>query len=204
MAEISLLKRTECTYTSCYCEENVWHLCNQVKNVCPERLPFCYAVFISNKDRKIPLWAQNAGKPPDNLVVWDYHVIFIYKAETAESLVYDLDTVLEFPCSFNKYFHTAIQEETDFAPGYHRCFRVISAETFLKTFASSRSHMRNADGNWISPPPNYPCIVTPECSDNLESFIRMDPDVGWGEIHDAQTFFQRFSKKQAIDKLLHH
>lgn len=56
-------------------------------------------------------------------------MIFIYKAETAESLVYDLDTVLEFPCSFDNYFQTAIQEETDFAPGYHRYSFFVTSES---------------------------------------------------------------------------
>jgi len=49
-------------------------------------------------------------------------VIFIYKAEEAEeeALVYDLDTVLGFPCSFDEYSRKAIREETGFVDGYHR------------------------------------------------------------------------------------
>ncbi|CAJ0746742.1 17611_t:CDS:2, partial [Entrophospora sp. SA101] len=39
-----------------------------------------------------------------------------------------------------------------------RKFRLIPGETFVKVFASDRSHMIDKDGMWNSPPPNYPPI----------------------------------------------
>ena len=41
-----------------------------------------------------------------------------------------------------------------------RMFRVIPANVFLDTFASDRSHMLDAEGKWLKPPPSYPCIQT--------------------------------------------
>lgn len=37
---------------------------------------------------------------------------------------------------------------------------MIRADLYLKTFASDRSHMKDADGKWQKPPPPYPCIET--------------------------------------------
>jgi len=39
-------------------------------------------------------------------------------------------------------------------------FRIVSSDVYLSTFASNRSHMLNADGSWLQPPPTYPCIST--------------------------------------------
>ena len=42
----------------------------------------------------------------------------------------------------------------------YRKFRVIRADSYLKNFASDRSHMKDSSGNWREPPPSYPCIET--------------------------------------------
>lgn len=51
-------------------EENVWKLCEQVKKQNPNELSKCYAVFVSNERRTVPLWRQKAGRGEDKLVVW--------------------------------------------------------------------------------------------------------------------------------------
>ena len=51
-------------------EENVWKLCEQVKKMYPNELSKCYAVFVSNERRTVPLWRQKAGRGEDKLVVW--------------------------------------------------------------------------------------------------------------------------------------
>ena len=101
----------ECEYTSCYCEENVWKLCQrlQEKEVLQD-LHRASAVFISNPARSVPLWSQKAGrgaeKVPNHdfftlivmeyqMVVWDYHVILVYIGDDS-TLIYDLDTTLPF------------------------------------------------------------------------------------------------------------
>jgi hypothetical protein len=42
----------------------------------------------------------------------------------------------------------------------YRKFRVIPALEFLQNFASDRSHMKKANGEWIKNPPAYPPIRT--------------------------------------------
>jgi hypothetical protein len=54
-------------------EENVWKLCEQVKKQNPNELSKCYAVFVSNERRTVPLWRQKAGRGEDKLVVWVSH-----------------------------------------------------------------------------------------------------------------------------------
>jgi hypothetical protein len=36
---------------------------------------------VSNKKRAVPLWRQKAGRDEEKLVLWDYHVIFLYKPD---------------------------------------------------------------------------------------------------------------------------
>ncbi|RXM31073.1 Protein N-terminal glutamine amidohydrolase [Acipenser ruthenus] len=78
---------------------------------------------------------------------------------------------------------------------YTSCYwklRVIPADVYLKTFASDRSHMKDSRGEWRMPPPPYPCIETPESKMNINSFISMDPKVGWGEVNTLTEFVKRF------------
>lgn len=188
-------QRDECVYTSCYCEENVWKLCDQFRQRgCDTKQ--LHVVFISNHERQIALWKQKAGTqqgPWLNFALWDYHVILIKTprptndGRTAtvnesenETLVYDLDTVLPFPVSFNQYAKEA------FKPGLtlwigpstifpERMYRVIPADGFLEEFASDRSHMHK-DGSWLAPPPSYPPIRSQKSSNNIQEFISMKQD----------------------------
>nr|CAG4652113.1 EOG090X0C0Q [Triops cancriformis] len=181
-----------CTYTACFCEENVWQLCHKVDTEEPELGENCFAVFISNATRAIPLWKQKAGKDDDCLIIWDYHVIFVVK-NADSSLVYDLDTTLTFPVPFLQYIDEAIRSEDDIQPQYHRFFRVISAKSYLQTFASDRSHMKK-DDQWLAEPPSYPPIHTTENTHNLDCFIDMTAGTGYGDVLTLQDFVGRFSR----------
>ena len=39
----------ECSYAACFCEENVWKLCDHVRTNSPELLAKAFVVFVSNK-----------------------------------------------------------------------------------------------------------------------------------------------------------
>ena len=39
----------ECSYAACFCEENVWKLCDHVRTTSPNELSKAFVVFISNK-----------------------------------------------------------------------------------------------------------------------------------------------------------
>ena len=117
--------RELCPYAKCYCEENVWKLCELIKDKGENLLERYSVVFISNEAKTVPLWKQKAssqGQDMDYLVIWDYHVILLEsqpQSDTEEdktsglrsrkNRVYDLDTVLEFPCDLDIYFQHAIR-----------------------------------------------------------------------------------------------
>ncbi|KAM3410215.1 hypothetical protein ACQJBY_002435 [Aegilops geniculata] len=67
------------THTPYYCEENVYLLCKELikAGLADPAGNDLYAVFISNEEKKIPLWYQKASRTNDGFVLWDYHVICI-------------------------------------------------------------------------------------------------------------------------------
>ncbi|KAG7277979.1 hypothetical protein CRUP_020295 [Coryphaenoides rupestris] len=179
-------------YTSCYCEENVWKLCEFINEQSPDLSREVSAVFISNESRRIPLWKQKSGHG-NNPVIWDYHVILLHKSsQCGQSFIYDLDSVLPCPCDLQLYTDRAFRSDQGLKPVFWRKLRAIPAEMFLKTFASDRSHMKEA-GEWRMPPPPYPCIQTPESVMNLDDFISMDPSVGVGKVFSLSEFLQHFT-----------
>ncbi|XP_032171525.1 protein N-terminal glutamine amidohydrolase isoform X1 [Mustela erminea] len=226
--------RDACVYNSCYCEENIWKLCEYIKNHDQYPLEECYAVFISNERKMIPIWKQQA-RPGDGPVIWDYHVVLLHVSSGGQSFIYDLDTVLPFPCPFDTYVEDAFKSDEDIHPQFRRKFRVIRADSYLKNFASDRSHMKDSSGNWREPPPSYPCIETggrlpcwvssplcagfwklplrstggipglpllvstslgiPDSKMNLNDFISMDPEVGWGAVYSLSEFVHRFGSQ---------
>lgn len=54
----------------CFSEENVWQLCNSVRQRHPAELSRCKVVFVSNEARVVPLWRQKAGRDEEKLVIW--------------------------------------------------------------------------------------------------------------------------------------
>jgi protein N-terminal glutamine amidohydrolase len=145
-----------------YCEENVWHLCQEPLFASKTR----HVVFISNLERAVPMWNQRAGRGKP--IVWDYHVIMLVESPLE---VWDADTTLGLPTRLFDYlegsFHPYV--ESPFAPS----FRVVRAEEFVEVFASDRSHMQRADGSFRKPPPSWPMIGKPGTASNLMHFIDM-------------------------------
>ncbi|GFO35474.1 protein n-terminal glutamine amidohydrolase-like [Plakobranchus ocellatus] len=165
---------SQCVYTACYCEENVWKLADFVRENCPAKeLSKCFCVFISNDSRK------------------DYHVILVYQ-HGGRSLVFDLDTELSFPCTVKEYATACLGDERTLKEEYRRMFRVVPASEFLSTFASDRSHMVNEKGEWMAPPPQYPPICCEGSTNNIEEFISMSPDFKHGRVMDLATFLKMF------------
>lgn len=127
-----------CKYTPFYCEENVWHLCEDGAGT---------VVVISSPSRATPLWKQRAAGDTEEPVFWDYHVILV-----RDGRVFDLDTTLPFPCPLEEYV-----DETFRLPAAVR-FRCFDAEDYRRGFGSDRSHMRDEHGHWRAPPPPWPAI----------------------------------------------
>jgi len=107
-------------YTSCYCEENVYLLAEafSARKDADIGWPWdIYIVFISNPGKTVALWQQKAR---EDVVVWDYHVVLVLRAQTPsrsevrtrgaraddksdgtpsqQTWVYDFDTRLPLPC----------------------------------------------------------------------------------------------------------
>nr|XP_057903029.1 protein N-terminal glutamine amidohydrolase-like isoform X1 [Doryrhamphus excisus] len=181
----------KCDYTSCYCEENVWKLCELIGKEGSAPLEEIFVVFISNDNRTIPLWKQKCACG-DQPVVWDYHVLLLHICGGSGSVVYDLDSTMPFPCSLELYAKHALRTDHGIQAAYRRKLRVVPANCFLLTFASDRSHMKNDDGSWKMPPPPYPPICTTDSLMNLDDFISMDPSVGWGKVFTLDHFLQHY------------
>nr|XP_019961913.1 PREDICTED: protein N-terminal glutamine amidohydrolase isoform X1 [Paralichthys olivaceus] len=188
--------RENCVYSSCYCEENVWKLCEFVKKERTAPLEHLSVVFISNENRMVPLWKQKSGCG-DQPVIWDYHVILMVRGLQSDALVYDLDSELSFPCSLKLYGAKALRSDRSIRPEYHRKLRVVPADSFLLKFASDRSHMKAPDGSWKMPPPPYPPIHTAESHMNLDDFISMDPAVGWGTVLSLDQFLRSYAENSS-------
>lgn len=185
-------RREDCIYTSCYCEENVWQLCSWFRSEAEVPLHELQVLFISNHHRTVPLWKQKSGRG-DFPVVWDYHVVLLWSGSGVDPLVFDLDSVLDFPCSLQDYSTLALRSDDDLNPQYHRMIRSVPADIFLQKFSSDRSHMKKPDGSWSMPPPAYPPIQTPETSSNLDLFIQMKQDQGLGRVHSLKDFMILFN-----------
>ncbi|XP_039599139.1 protein N-terminal glutamine amidohydrolase-like [Polypterus senegalus] len=110
--------KKDCIYTSCYCEENIWKLCRHIALQKPCPIEEVYAIFISNESRMIPLWKQKSSRG-DNPVIWDYHVVLLHTSNSG-CYIYDLDTILPFPCSLKCYIDEAFRSDDLINPAFKR------------------------------------------------------------------------------------
>mmetsp|Transcript_91927 Transcript_91927/g.177035 ORF Transcript_91927/g.177035 Transcript_91927/m.177035 type:complete len:235 (+) Transcript_91927:62-766(+) len=216
------LQRASFRYTPCYCEENVWRLCDdllqqqgqwqqQLQDVVLDSLDGqsweLSAVFVSNPKRQVAMWCQRAGKGSltfgmSNFVLWDYHVFAVLETEDRRSYILDLDTTLEpFLLPFIDYAEQALRSEhlADCKDFPKRFFRVVPGREYLQSLCSDRSHMLTAEGTYsISPPSEAPILCTREgCADGRTSnlfshFVSMDGTTGVGQVFDEPCFLQRF------------
>ena len=173
-------------YQPYYCEENIWHLCRD--RGFEERRAF--VVFISNEGRSCALWSQRAAPQTGVPVVWDYHVVAI-DASGNEAQVWDLDTVVGAPVDFGRWWKTTFPLGESVPERLRPTFRVVEADTYLERFSSDRSHMRDDDGGWKKPPPDWEPIFEADEGMNLERFVAMDDDFV-GEVLEMEAFCRRF------------
>jgi len=130
-----------------YCEENGWRLTLA-------RDFDGWAVFVSNAGRSVALLEQKASDRPDGLVIWDYHV-FAVSAGDGPALVWDFDTRLPFPSPLGAYLDASFP--TRAGEAFLPRFRLVPGAAYAALLASDRSHMKDASGRYIAPPPPWPC-----------------------------------------------
>lgn len=165
-------------YTYCYCEENIYKLAQKEPSI-------THAVFITNASKSVPFFNSILK----DLVIWDYHVIAL---DVVNSLIYDLDSRVDYPTSATNYFQTVLQIDRELSPQFERMYRCVPTKDFLDVFSSDRSHMKNLDGTFKSTPPKYPCIQNGDIPFNLDRYIdvkEMDPI--YGRLF-SQSEFERF------------
>ncbi len=173
-------------YHPFYCEENVWWLCQEERFAEQKR----YAVFISNASRCCAI-AQQRVAPADAVVAWDYHVVMLLETDTTE--IWDLDSRLGAPLPLEEYLVRS------FLPLQPHCahlapqFRLVPAAELLAIFASDRRHMRDADGSWQHPPPEWPAPTVEGQAHNLMRFVDLRDDIA-GEVLDLEALRTRFGQ----------
>ncbi|CAO3671360.1 unnamed protein product [Rhizopus stolonifer] len=182
----------ECVYTRCYCEENIYMLCKKVSEDFSYLIDQLTVVFISNDERKVPIWGQKSCRD-DYPVIWDYHVILLFNNDNS-LLLYDFDSVLPFPCPAEKYIMEAFKPQIVLRKDFERSFRLIPAKHFLHNFASDRSHMKGIDGTYLANPPKYdPIISKNDNTMNLDNYISMKEDLSsvdsFGKVFSSKEFF---------------
>ena len=133
-------------YTPFFCEENIWHLLQDTDE--PVRHS-CYVLFLTNKNKSIALLNQKAA-PPDEYIIWDYHVILYNDLEKS---IYDFDTHLGFENDLTYYFLGTFGQQFFLNPDFRTTILKIPAQNYLKGFYSDRSHMLDKNNKPLKPFP---------------------------------------------------
>lgn len=171
-------------YQPYYCEENVWHLADDADEL---EIEDPHAVFISNRDRSVAIWSQRATADPRQATLWDYHVVLLGRRD-GHWKVFDLDCTAGANLTVSDWVAASFPFAGVVPPDVAPMFRVVEGATFLSTFRTDRSHMRDDAGGWKAPPPAWP---PPHDSSNLWGFVDPDGDAP-GTVVDLKGFAERF------------
>jgi hypothetical protein len=178
--QLSCFKREDFAYQAAFCEENIWHLCQQ------NDLQNSYVVFIFSEGDEFPMLNQRASGHPALPIFWDYHVVLLVMAESNQ--IFDFDTRLPFHTDIEAYFADSFIDERFLSNQETPLFRLVPADEFTKSFSSDRRHMQTPTG-WHAPPPNWPTIGN--MGSNLADFIHTE-DNHMGELLNADAMLSRF------------
>lgn len=153
--DIPMLDKSLFTYTSLFCEENIWKLISSLK---PDiKIETLDVLFISNKSRSVALFGQTSAI--DNQpVIWDYHVIATARINS-DIYVLDFDSHCEFPILINEYFKHTFSPARYAPEQYLSLIKTFKSDYFLNHFYSDRSHMKG-----IIPESEFPdySIIRPD------------------------------------------
>ncbi len=180
MIKMTSPQRENYLYQACYCEENIWQLCQ-----CAEFANSDVLVIAALGDYFPILW-QKAATAPYSPVMWDYHVVLLWHAPNGKHYILDFDTTLPFCTPLAQYIQHAFFDENQLQPQMRPRFRQLPAAAYVATLQSDRRHMQTPDG-WLAEPPTWPSI-SPKTS-NLPKFTDMY-DTEYGKIFTAEQLLQ--------------
>lgn len=177
-------------YQPFYCEENVWQLAQRADLVAhPAEVVF---VFGPARDESVACWQQVAAEPGE-VVLWDYHVVLAERRPDASVVVWDLDTRLGCPCPAGLWVAATFRDPARVPARHQPRFRVAPAEVFVRDFATDRSHMRDARGHYVAPPPPWDPPGAPGM--NLDTWRTHAPG-GPGEVLDRAGLERRWGLRE--------
>ena len=172
------------TYCARFCEENIWYLAQEPVFADRERV----VAIISNAEAACLFWDQRMCEAPDYPVWWDYHVILFVKE--GDWRVYDLDTAQPLPVDALTYLHRTFRFQERMPEVIRPRFLLFDGDDYVRSFSSDRSHMRDADGSWYAPPPDWPPII----QGRLEGFpVFIERQLRGGEHMSLDEMMARFA-----------
>jgi len=139
-------------YQKCYCEENVYKLCETLR-LSETSKNEGFVIFLTSGSKAFPLWYQKSSTNAETPVFWDYHVLLVLNGR-----VYDIDSCLSWGISLEEYLALAIRPDFPYSPAaaaaagmttylpanLRTVFRIIPAPHYLACFSSDRRHMKNS------------------------------------------------------------
>ncbi len=127
-------------YAENFCEENVWRFLRTLQD------QEAFAVFISTENRNCHLYSQRPAINPNDLAIWDYHVVAMVRQH--DWVVYDFDSLISPPAPAKDWTSATFPHEDQEVR-----FRLVPASDFLRDFRSDRRHIKSTPPPWdvISP-----------------------------------------------------
>jgi len=146
-------------YQPFFCEENVWQLLRSGDLPAPAA-----AIFVTNARRTVAMWGQRAAATDP--VVWDYHVVALL---AQQRIILDLGDRERAAWPLADWLSHAFRIDTP--ARLQPRFRIVTAEQFLTTFSSDRSHMRDAAGRRLRAFPPWAAPFQATRGMNLPRFL---------------------------------
>jgi hypothetical protein len=156
--QLKTLNETDFKYAPFFCEENIWHLGNDLVT---QGFP-CSAIsvlFFFLPEGFVPLFNQKLCEMP-NPVVWDYHVVLKFEYSKSDTYIIDFDSKIQFVTPIDQYLEYTFPLTASLASQFQFLIRSVPLSAYLQHFHSDRSHMLSETGEPQHPFPNWPCILT--------------------------------------------
>ncbi len=151
------MNKSDFRYAPFFCEENIWHLGNDlVAQGFPRK--HISVLFFFLPEGFVPLFSQQLCEDT-NPVVWDYHVVLKFEHSKSDVYIMDFDSKLPFATPIDQYLAYTFPLTTSLSSPFQFFIRSVPLTAYLDHFHSDRSHMRSEIGEPLHPFPNWPCIL---------------------------------------------